>query len=289
MHLWKLIAVFFISISLLACSSNSKQIASVSGDGFGGTGSSVELAYEPSGDESGFGGTGVIGTIEAFGSIWVNGLHIHYPENQTYRANIPGDYSLQIGQQVMLQTALNDQRIYSEHIRLYFPIAGEITQIDNQTLIVNQQTVRLTANTQFADSLQEPLRVGDYIIVSGWQTENDWNATRINANPQQLTHYEATPHWPFEFASRGFVIEKPFQQAALIEQLKGRSNNIRWRAGRFSGQNLENPGVLRGNNANKSQGLPPQRPMSMPDRLGSPRAQRNTPSSFPRMGGGLRH
>lgn len=237
-----------LALSLLACSNNDIKTAASNGDGFGGTGAPVQIAYTPSGDESGFGGTGVIGTIEAFGSIWVNGLHIHYPEGQTFPANIAGDYRLQIGQQVMLQTDMNDQQITSRHIQVYFPLAGQISEINGQRIRINTYWVNTDAQTQIDSQLAPStanLKVGDYVLLNGWKTDNEFYATRLSANPLQVSHIELSPKWPFEFSSRGFVIEQPFAHSDFMQNLQLNSENIHWRSGRFSQRtSLPNQGVV---------------------------------------------
>lgn len=216
-----------VALALSACSHT--QIAQDSSDGFGGTGTSVQVAYQPTGDESGFGGTGVIGTIEAFGSIWVNGLHIHYPESHTFPANIPGDYRLQIGQQVQLQTDLNTQRLYSRHIQIYFPIAGKIRAIEENRIQIGDQWIAHNSETQLAVSA---LKVGDYVLVSGFQNGSAWHATRISDNPLKIQAIQSQPQWPFEFAVRQFVVEQPWQSVAPA--LSKRADRVLIRQGRFS-------------------------------------------------------
>ena len=220
-------------LTLSACSQAPQQLAlqSYGEDGFGGTG------YQPYGDESGFGGTGVIGTIDAFGSIWVNNLHIQISDKERIPANLSGNYRLELGQQVLLTTAADESQIISEQIRIHFPIAGKVSDIRRQHLKINDQWVRWTSQTELDRQWSSPhnIQLGDWVIVSGWQLESGtWVATRFSANPKQLIHLETEITWPFGESYRQFVIEETLQ-ISLNEQLKRLSpTKLLLRSSRFS-------------------------------------------------------
>ena len=237
-----LMLLLMLGLSLVACSHPVSQSAQVN-QGFGGTGhsSSDEAGFGGTGqlalDESGFGGTGVIGTIEAFGSIWVNGLHIQFDHQQMVSANIAGDYAIGIGQQVLLSAQQKGQQIHSTELRLHFPLAGEVSEIRRQHFLINQQWVRWNANTQLDANWSSPekIKLGDKLIVSGYQLDSGtWVATRLSANPLGVTHFDPEIVWPFGERPQRFVIEPSLASnlSPRLQQLAP-SHKI-MRTGRFS-------------------------------------------------------
>lgn len=189
-------------------------------EGFGGTG------LTPSSEESGFGGTGVIGTIEAFGSIWVNGLHIHYDENVSYESNLPDKYTLAIGQQVQVLTQQNTPRIEAQAIRLHFPVAGAIQSVSKDHILVNNQWVQIQENTLLSSYFADhQLKMGDFVAVSGWQKETGtWVATRLSENLSNTKLYEKEMKWQLEDVANQFVIEDKLKNQ-LHQSLQQKLNN----------------------------------------------------------------
>lgn len=258
------VLLFSMMFMLVACTSHTPTSSSIAAkvvqidEGFGGTGHSPidESGFGGTGavanlEESGFGGTGVIGTVEAFGSIWVNGLHIEFDHQREVAANLPGRYRLEIGQQVLLTANQVNNQIVSEQLRVYFPVAGNVEEIRRGHYRINGQWVRWNTLTQTDShwSSAEALSIGDSVIVSGYQLDSGtWVATRFAANPQQLSHLETKITWPFDQAPKRFVIEQSLAQS-LSERFKRLSpNSLLLRPGRFN----ENSPVGSGQNGGQS-------------------------------------
>ena len=134
----KPLITLLVFLTLTACTNQPIQTAN-NDSGFGGTGIVNTLAND---ENSGFGGTGIVGTINAFGSIWVNGIEIDYPEDVKIESNLKGaDEHLKLGQAVILETdkELNKfNRPTTQSIKVYYPFASKIQQIkDNQLLILS--------------------------------------------------------------------------------------------------------------------------------------------------------
>lgn len=146
-------------------------MAKGSGDsGVGGTGAVARRSG------SGIGGTGIVGTITAFGSIFVNGVEIHYGPHTLLQ--VDGHQAplsrLAVGQVVAVDTTKTGNAVHAGSIRVLHAVAGPITRIDasGDRFQVLGQTVTLARNTPIialASSSQAgtPLRVHDYVEVSG--------------------------------------------------------------------------------------------------------------------------
>ncbi len=144
--------------------------------GFGGTGHSADC---------GFGGTGVIGTITDFGSIWVNGLEIELAPGLNIASNLGHPVKLAIGQQVITHT--QPGTLVTNQVEVFYPIAGQIQRYQDGQLVINGQTITLDAHTQGLKTLH----TGDWVAVSGWpQSTGHWLATRIDANPARVSQVE---------------------------------------------------------------------------------------------------
>lgn len=131
------------------------------GSGIGGTG------YQPSGDGRGIGGTGIVGTVRAFGSIWVNGVEVHYWEDQPVtiydRPGTPKD--LRVGQVVAVEARLQAGRLVADAVDVRHAVVGPIAAVDGRagTMKVLDQRIRMPQG----DPLNGALRQGDWVAVSG--------------------------------------------------------------------------------------------------------------------------
>ena len=128
--------------------------------GLGGTG---VLA-----SERGLGGTGIIGTITAFGSVWVNGLHVHYKQDTVIERNgsVVSAEQLAIGQSVVA-TAFEDQdgRLVATQLGIVDQVIGPVQQIDieNGSLSILDQQIDTSALTKPLAEIQ----LGEWLAVSG--------------------------------------------------------------------------------------------------------------------------
>ena len=129
------------------------------------------------------------GTVSAFGSVVVNG--VHYDTNQatfTIDDNPGVSTDLAIGHVVLVRGTLNANRATGVAASVSFEnnVAGPVTSIDlvANTAVVLGQLVRVSAHTSFAPGIQPRslagIAVGDILEVSGlvWSDESI-SATRI--------------------------------------------------------------------------------------------------------------
>lgn len=131
------------------------------GSGIGGTGN------QPSGDGRGIGGTGIVGTVRAFGSIWVNGVEVHYWEDQPLTIyDRPGTAKdLRVGQVVAVEARVQAGRLVADAIEVRHAVVGPIASLDRRAGILQAlgQRIRMPQG----DPLNATLREGDWIAVSG--------------------------------------------------------------------------------------------------------------------------
>lgn len=144
--------------------------------GFGGTGHSAEC---------GMGGTGVIGTITDFGSIWVNGLEIELKPGLRVDTNLGGQVKLGIGHQVITTARPDAQgRPATDRVRVFYAVAGQVSARNGDSLTIAGQHITLDGETR---GLRD-VRQGDWVAVSALpQGESRWLATRIDPNPNRVS------------------------------------------------------------------------------------------------------
>lgn len=152
----------------------------IEGGGIGGTGAPTTLT------DRGIGGTGIVGTITGFGSIFVNGLEVHYtdglPVNSIDGVIAPNNFA--VGQVVAVEAEQRNGRLFANTAEIKHPVAGRISDVDAQTgrVKVFDQWVDLSNDTRFHDTTNQTtnLQPGDYITVSGFQRpDGTIDATRI--------------------------------------------------------------------------------------------------------------
>jgi fructose-specific phosphotransferase system component IIB len=142
------------------------------------------------------------GTVTAFGSVAVNG--VHYDTSQA-RFVIDGDTGtqadLRIGDVVLVNGTLDSGGTTGVATTVWFDhnVEGPVTSIDlvGKTVVVLGQLVRVSADTSFDAGIQPAalsgLAVGDVVEVSGLvQGDDSINATRIERRPGGGGEYEVT-------------------------------------------------------------------------------------------------
>lgn len=158
--------VFITCVSLLWASDDR---------GIGGTGKYSDP------EDRGLGGTGktaVIGTITAFGSIWVNGIEIEF--NQDTEIKMDGQNSnnqaLRLGQQVQVLASQNNEDWYAETILIDHALIGRLALDTNQTW--NIQGVNIEKDPNIPGEWPD-LKPNDYVKVSGYFDQHVFYATDI--------------------------------------------------------------------------------------------------------------
>lgn len=185
------------------------------GGGIGGTGKSIEegiggtgrIAKQGDGSDhngareagEGIGGTGIVGTITAFGSIWVNDAHIHFDQHTPITINQAPASSgeLQLGQVVAVSSVPEVEAYQAKSIDIIHEVVGPINKlsIEQQKIEVLNQTIQLKDDTIYFDSIKlsqlspDVLAAGTYIEVSGLrQSDGEIVASRIDIieAPEQI-------------------------------------------------------------------------------------------------------
>ncbi|RBP83750.1 hypothetical protein EBI01_10180 [Marinomonas rhizomae] len=154
--------------------------------GMGGTGK-----YANS-DDRGIGGTAVIGTITAFGSIWVNGLEIEFSHDTDIKMdgqNTKGS-SLRVGQQVQVLASQKSGTWQAKTILIDHSLVGRLKQNADQTW--NIQGVNIMKDPNIPGSWPK-LTQDDYVKVSGYFDSNVFYATDIVAANDDNTWKVSAP------------------------------------------------------------------------------------------------
>ncbi|WP_029408666.1 DUF5666 domain-containing protein [Thiomicrorhabdus sp. Milos-T2] len=240
-HIKNLLTVLGLSIAVSACqiwpteptsSKNTNQTIIAHKSGFGGTGKTgtenTKIAANSgfggtgkTASNSGFGGTGIIGTITKFGSIWVNGIEVEYNNDVKVSSNVSAHETLQIGQQVIVETDIAKVRPWTENIYIFYPIAGQIETVSANQITVDGKLIYLNSQTQISKGIK--LKVGNFVAINGYPDNNNhWLANRISHNPKALHIYQLAPDVSFSDQVHQLLIEitKP-QLSALNNSFKG--------------------------------------------------------------------
>ncbi|MEA1990215.1 MAG: DUF5666 domain-containing protein [Pseudomonadota bacterium] len=199
------------------------QVASNSG--FGGTGKTADETAQVA-SNSGFGGTGIIGTITEFGSIWVNGVKVEYDKNVKIVSKVSDKDSLQLGQQVIVETDSSRKTPWTQTIHIFYPIAGQISEVKSDQIVVDGHTVYLNNETKISEGLE--LKVGEMVAINGYPGgNNNWLASLVSFNPKAKHIYQVTPDFKFSHKVKHILIEttKP-QLAGFNKSFKGLAFNL---------------------------------------------------------------
>ena len=152
----------------------------IDGGEIGGTGAPTTLT------DRGIGGTGIVGTITGFGSIFVNGLEVHYtdglPVNSIDGVIAPKNFA--VGQVVAVEAELRNGKLFAQNAEIKIPVAGRISEVDTKggRVKVYDQWIKLADDTRFHDTTGQAvdLKPGNYIAVSGFpRPDGIIDATRI--------------------------------------------------------------------------------------------------------------
>lgn len=161
-----------------------------SGSGIGGTGKDIGgtgYSDTPSGiggtghaPNDGIGGTGIVGIITGFGSVWVNGVEVQYDAKTQVAENAATANSndLAVGDVVVIEASGSDNALQASKISVVNAVEGQVSVADNAggKLRVLGQTVIITAKTITGDKQERgnamPIQPNDHIKVSGLRLAN---------------------------------------------------------------------------------------------------------------------
>lgn len=171
----------FLSLGLLAC-----------------TVSSSGLALEKPRDQ-GIGGTGIIGIITGFGSIFVNGYEIDYTPLQLVESDFGrvSPSTLRRGQVVRIVAAGEGTHLSAKSLAVEHEIIGPVVNVDKsrQQIIVLDQVIDVRAIKDMS-----PIKAGQWVAVSGFRDARgivrasliesvEAGAVQIIGNPKELSAY----------------------------------------------------------------------------------------------------
>ena len=223
------------------------------GNGIGGTG------QQASGDgPSGIGGTGIIGAITGYGSIFVNGYEVEIPDEMavTIKDGQTTADQLAIGQIVEIEASgvggTDDTHVNAASVHIRHELGGTIERIDrvSRTITILGQKIQVNKTGNTPDGAPgsnglafENLKIGDRLDVSGFRRDDGTiDATRLDALPKQEADHLIAPIKKSDASGTtvgGIAIDTDpsFNQAAIEEgsevRIVGHWHGRRFRARRI--------------------------------------------------------
>ena len=177
--------------------------------GIGGTGITAD---------GGIGGTGapapselgIIGVINAFGSICVNGVEVEYDAATPVSANnaAVGASALALGQVVAVRAVGNDLHARATRIDILEGVIGRVSAREaNGTIRIGPQRVSVDARTVLAGTTRAALAPGQVVRVSGlWRADGTLAATRIEPASAPEAARVGSANWP-DLGARRYIVE----------------------------------------------------------------------------------
>jgi hypothetical protein len=203
--------------------------------GIGGTGHSSESGIGGTGlsGESGVGGTGlhVYGTLNAFGSLCVNGLRVVYDSDVSVqldgRAGADAE-ALAVGQVLWIEAERREDALHAQRIRIIEAVTGRIESVDRErhTLAVDGIAIDVSQAATYGDGLA--LAEGRSVTVFGlWQADDRVVATRIVPAPgaaprvgARLADLLGTAVPGARLSLEGYVAQRPAPERLRVEGLE---------------------------------------------------------------------
>lgn len=214
---------FLLIISVAACASSQSNMDAANDEdrdiGLGGTGM---LATTGSGAGSGLGGTGIVGKITGYGSIFVNGIEIEYNNKTpfTIDGKTASHQQLEIGDVVEVLTTDANKHTQAQLINLRHEVIGRVEAADPQTFsfTVHGQTVVQAINKG------APPKVGATVAVSGFRIdEQTILSTRVTPADAKQSLLRTHTELPFKEKTTRWLVQTHVQNGKAIFQLDGRS------------------------------------------------------------------
>ena len=118
--------------------------------------------------DQGIGGTGVVGIVTAFGSVFVNGLEIAIDPSRSAPSDLGGEQTLKIGQVVRVVATGQGRNLVARRFAIEHAVIGPVEAIDSGA-------ARATVLGQSVDFSKlwdaSPLIVGRWVAVSGFRDD----------------------------------------------------------------------------------------------------------------------
>jgi hypothetical protein len=183
------------------------------------------VADTGNGPGSGLGGTGIVGEITGFGSIFVNGIEIDYHEGTPFTidgkpATMP---ALQVGDVVEVLTTDSHKHTQAQQINLRHEVIGQVTSVNNResSFSVHGQTVYMPEPDNKLPA------VGSNVAVSGIRlNETSIQATRVVQTKagQQLLRQRID--LPYKSQVDRWLIQVHANQGQVVVGLDGNSHAV---------------------------------------------------------------
>ena len=153
--------------------------------GIGGTGISN--------NDYGISGTGIVGTISAFGSIVVNGLHIEYSKLQPLESFLGNKTaaSLAIGNVVAIEADLVEGQLVARRIIEQIALSGTVESVDltHSKIIVAGELVVVLPNNNGTSLMIEDINIGSQIAISGLRDSGALYASQVSPVPSHIAAF----------------------------------------------------------------------------------------------------
>lgn len=219
------IIIFLLVTAIAACTTPQSNMTLAANDedkdiGLGGTGM---LAGTGSG--SGLGGTGILGKITGFGSIFVNGIEIEYNNETAFTIDgkIAEPRQLEIGDVVEVLTTDGNNYTQAQIINLRHEVIGKVEAVDAQTFsfTVNGQSV-----IQPVHQLALP-EVGATVAVSGFRVDEKMIlSTRVVSAAAGQNLVRAQTGLPFTGKAARWLVQTHVKNNSAAFELEGRVQTV---------------------------------------------------------------
>lgn len=152
-------------------------------NGLGGSGRQAPDALQ-----NGLGGSGktaILGSISAFGSIWVNDRHIQLPDSTDYliAGHEANRSDLRLGQVVaVLADSIDEQEYQALEVHLLYNVVGMLTQSES-VLNLETETHNSSKNRQETNTISKLTVLGQSVLI-------DQQTRIINPLGEPLTHQQ---------------------------------------------------------------------------------------------------
>lgn len=213
--------ILLLIVGVSACVSSQPNIMAANDEdqdiGLGGTGMLADTG-SGSGSGSGLGGTGILGEITGFGSVFVNGIEIEYDNDTTFTIDgeAADDRQLEIGDVVEVLTSDASQHTQASIINLRHEVIGRVESTDPDTFsfIVHGQTV-----IQSLDKRILPV-VGTTVAVSGFRVdEHTIISTRVKPADVNRVLLRTNTEMPFKEKTKRWLVQTYVQDDKAVLHL----------------------------------------------------------------------
>ncbi len=214
--------IFLLLTGVSACVSTQSHLASGSDEdqdiGLGGTGMLASTG-------NGLGGTGIVGVITGFGSIFVNGIEIEYNNKTplTVDGKTATDRQLAIGDVVEVLTVDNKLHTDAKIINLRHEVIGRVESVN-----ANTSSFTVHGQTVFQNENKVALpKIGNVVAVSGFRLNTKTiQATRVTLSNQQQSLLRTRTELPFKKNTNQWLVQTHIQNGKAKFYINGSAHTV---------------------------------------------------------------